>query len=154
MARRQDNIETKLVRGLIKATWWLVSLPFMLLTKRPAGSRANGKHVVDKQLFRGRWQDIKHLAETQGQSNFAMAIFEADKMFDQALKVLGVPGETMGERLKSASDLMSPDVYDGVWQAHKLRNTLAHEMNSEALSWDVKDALLAYERGLLEIGVL
>jgi len=97
MAKRGPSVETKIVGGLIKAVWWVVSLPFWLLAKRSGTKRGNsGGPGMDRQLFRGRWQNIKSLSETMGASNFRMAVFEADKLFDQALRSLGLQGETMG----------------------------------------------------------
>lgn len=154
MTKRGASIESKVVGGVFKAVWWIVSLPFWLLTRNAAGKKGANGYGLDRRLFESRWQNIRGLSETMGASNFRMAVFEADKLFDQALKSLNVRGETMGERLKSAEDMMSRTAYDEVWQAHKLRNSLAHEMDVEIMSWDAKKAMQAYEKGLKDLGIL
>ncbi len=55
-------------------------------------------------------------------------LFELDKLVDRYLKNSKIKGETMGERLKSASKLFQKDEYNKIWEAHKIRNTLAHEV--------------------------
>lgn len=57
------------------------------------------------------------------------AIFELDKLLDRLLKNKKIKGETLGERLKNAGFLFNNEEYNRVWEAHKIRNILAHEVN-------------------------
>jgi hypothetical protein len=41
-----------------------------------------------------------------------------------------------------------------VWRAHKLRNTLAHELNFDLVPSQAHEALADFERGLRELGAL
>ncbi len=59
------------------------------------------------------------------------ALIEYDKLFDYYLRKMKFPGSTMGERLKSAKNAFDRDTYNKIWIAHKLRNTLVHEVESE-----------------------
>jgi hypothetical protein len=82
----------------------------------------------------------------------ANAIPEADKLFDYVLKAKGFPGATMAERLKRAErDLTDRN---GVWRAHKLRNSLAHEVGFAVSDGHGREALAAFKRGLQDLGVL
>ena len=56
-------------------------------------------------------------------------VIEADKLLDHTLKLKGLPGETMGERLKEAKTLYPAKLYDQIWEAHKVRNNLVHEVS-------------------------
>lgn len=57
------------------------------------------------------------------------ALIEVDKLLDTAFKHKSIPGDTMGERLKAAKKLYDYKTYDTIWEAHKERNRLVHEMN-------------------------
>ena len=67
------------------------------------------------------------------ESSIKQALLEADKLLDLGLKDKKTKGETMGERLKSAKNLFDNNLYNEIWQAHKLRNQMVHE-DSEILS--------------------
>lgn len=147
------SVEEKIVVGVVRAIWFIISLPFKMLNKK-GSSTHKFRQPVDYQYYHEQWAGINRLAETSGASNFRMAVLEADKLFDTALKNLAVHGETMGERLKSAERLMDATTYNKVWQAHKLRNRLVHEIDDEVMSWEVKEALQEFEAGLRQLNVL
>ena len=62
-------------------------------------------------------------------------------------------GETMGERLKFAHNLFDKNLYNEIWSAHKLRNTLVHE-DSEILSFQIENKILVFKRALKELNIL
>jgi len=73
-----------------------------------------------------RWEQVeKHLA-TDSPSEWRLAIMEADIMLDDLLDALGYHGESIGEKLKQIerSDFTNLDL---AWEAHKVRNRIAHE---------------------------
>jgi hypothetical protein len=79
-------------------------------------------------------------------------LIESDKLLDHALKMSGTKGNTMGERLKSAKNRFDRDSYHRVWEAHKLRNRIAHEQNVTFKTNEIKihiGALLTGTRKLL-----
>ncbi len=80
----------------------------------------------------------------------ALKVIEADKILDEALKMLGYDG-SLGEKLKKAGPRFS-DI-DGLWSAHKLRNRLAHELNAKPSDAEVRTALTAFKRGLKDLGI-
>jgi len=73
-----------------------------------------------------KWEKIIKLAESTSQSDWRLAIIEADIILDELLNKLQLPGETMGEKLKTVeqSDF---NTIDYAWEAHKFRNMIAHE---------------------------
>lgn len=77
--------------------------------------------------------DIKNKLKTMPSSStdnpheLKSILVEYDKLMDYYLKQKRFPGETMGERLKSARSSFDRDTYNKIWTAHKLRNTLVHE---------------------------
>ena len=120
---------------------------------RSSGGRSSGPSLSREQM-RDRWQQIIAVSKTGG-SGLKSAVLDADKLFDQAMKQAGVRGETMGERLKNARRHFDDrTAYENVWRAHKLRNTMAHEIGFDLVPSQVREALADFERGLRELGVL
>lgn len=68
-------------------------------------------------------------------------ILEADKVLDETMKLLGATGSfadklrTLGPRLRSAQPL---------WDAHKLRNRLAHEPGAQLTDREVQRAMQSF----------
>jgi hypothetical protein len=120
--------------------------------RRARGGSSSGPKM-NKQQMRERWDQIKMTSQTGG-SGLKSAMLDADKLFDQAMKQSGIPGETMGDRLKNARQSFDRNTYDNVWRAHKLRNTMAHEIGFDLVPSQVREALSDFERGLRELGVL
>jgi hypothetical protein len=106
---------------------------------------------LDHAYYRKQWQTIEGYKQNGG-AGWQLAIFEADKLLDHALKNRGFGGQTMGERLKSASGAFMST--DSVWHAHKLRNRLAHEQNVSLNSVTVDKALHNFRAALKDLGAL
>ena len=119
---------------LLIATWF---------TRRRPG-KLNQEH------FAARWQELQGLCADK--ATWPLAVINADKLVDDALKKLHYKGKTMGERLVSAQhDLTSNDT---VWYGHKLRNKLVHEEYNLTNRKDVKDALLGFLQALRDLGAM
>lgn len=111
--------------------------------------RRRPRSLNDK-YFRERWQELqKQLAD---KNTWPLAIIDADKLLDEALKRRKFKGKTMGERMVSAQRTLSSN--DTVWYAHKMRNKIVHEDYKIARKNDVKDALLGYLQALKDLGAL
>ena len=63
-----------------------------------------------------------------------LAVIEADKLADTVLKKAGVKGESMAERLRQVEKIADRSVYQRMWEAHKVRNELVHEINHASLN--------------------
>ncbi len=150
--KNQESPEAKIVFGILKGLLLLVSLPFKKGQK--SGSKKTANSRVDTQEVARRWADIQTSVGLGGTTHFGSAIVSADKLLDYVLRQKGYAGETMGDRLKSAQDDVSPELYNKAWQVHKLRNQLVHEVDSEILSFQAKEAILDYERILRAMGAL
>lgn len=72
-----------------------------------------------------KWQKIVKLSESTNQSDWRLAIIEADIILDELLQKLQLPGDTMGEKLK-AVEKSDFNTIDSAWEAHKARNMVAH----------------------------
>ncbi len=73
-----------------------------------------------------QWQEVQRHANSTNPSDWRLAILEADIMLDEVLEKRGYQGDSLGEKLKSVdrSDMLS---LDAAWEAHKIRNQIAHE---------------------------
>jgi len=80
-----------------------------------------------------RWQRIKKEAASESPEKWRMAILEADIMLDELLGVQGYRGETMGEKMKQVERADFNTIEDA-WEAHKVRNRIAHEGNTHELN--------------------
>lgn len=101
--------------------------------------------------YTSEWNDIE-ASVTNDQKTQQFAILQADKLLDKALKESGFRGETMAERMTSASRMFSQR--EAVWTAHKIRNRIAHESNVKINQQWAKKALGSFKRGLKDLGAL
>jgi hypothetical protein len=99
--------------------------------------------------FQKKWQEAQNLCKDK--TTWPLAIINADKLLDEALKKRHYKGKTMGERLVSAQRMLTNN--DGVWFGHKLRNRVVHE-DTKLREGDVKKALLGLRQALKDLGAL
>jgi hypothetical protein len=93
------------------------------------------------------WERIKSLIKIGGPSNLRQALISADRSLDTALRDI-FAGESMGERLKEAKDKFDRPVYNAIWEAHKLRNSVVHEAGFEPPYYQVLQAIENLKKGL------
>ena len=72
-----------------------------------------------------RWEKVEQLIASENENDWRQAIIEADVMLDDMLKNMGYPGDTVGERLK-AIERSDFETLNDAWEAHKVRNEIAH----------------------------
>lgn len=92
------------------------------------------------------WSEIESLAETHPEQ----AVLKADKLLDYALTKLRYEG-SLGEKLKKAAPLFS-DI-NGVWKAHKLRNSIAHDVDAKNDPRSFTTAIRAFQHALQDLGL-
>jgi hypothetical protein len=73
-----------------------------------------------------RWDTVTRHVQSENPGDWRLAIIEADIILDELLTKMGYHGDTLGEKLKQVAkgDLKS---IDQAWEAHKIRNQIAHE---------------------------
>lgn len=72
------------------------------------------------------WDRIIDLVSTSNENDWRQAILEADIILDRLLDHMGYTGAEVGEKLRSAQigDFVT---LDAAWEAHKVRNRVAHD---------------------------
>lgn len=107
---------------------------------------------LKRDKYQARWLEIENNLNRDTPSSYQMAVLNADKLLDQALRDCRIKGETMGDRMKSANSRWKNA--NNVWSAHKIRNQLAHE-NDAKISYDTAmRALSAFKQALKDLGAI
>ena len=119
-----------------------IILGVRLMARRP--------QQLDTAKFKQRWQEVQKLC--RGSKTWPLAVINADKLLDEALKKQRCKGKTMGERLVTAQRRLSNN--DSVWFGHKLRNRVVHEDMTQLRQTDVQIALRGFRQALKDLGAL
>ncbi|MBI3632702.1 MAG: hypothetical protein HY226_00240 [Candidatus Vogelbacteria bacterium] len=97
---------------------------------------------------RAEWQDIMDHIESDNESQWKLALIDADKLLEVALKLEGYEGESIGDRLKTAESMGSFVALQDAWEAHKVRNRIAHESGFELTKREARRAVELYKTTL------
>lgn len=89
------------------------------------------KHALAKQKERDRdlnprWKYILTLNDSPNESDWRIAIIEADTLLEEALREKGLEGGTLSELLEEAKTSGYGNI-QSAWDAHLIRNKIAHE---------------------------
>ena len=108
--------------------------------------------ALNVQRYQTKWLEIENSVRRDNDASWQLAIMNADKLLDQALRERRFKGQTMGERMKSAQKVWKNANH--VWGAHKVRNQLAHEVNAH-ISYDTTlRSLSAFKQALKDLGAI
>ena len=108
------------------------------------GSESETNHI---------WEKITGYLNSENPSDWKLAILEADTILDSLVQKMGYRGENLGERLKAVepSDF---ETLNEAWEAHKVRNAIAHEAGYELTQREAKRVLKLFENVFKEFGYL
>lgn len=109
-------------------------------------------YVFNREKYQTDFLAIENKMRKESPATWTTTIIEADKLLDKAMIEMGVPGKTMGDRLKRRGDKFSN--LNGVWRAHKLRNAIAHEAGFEVGYKQALNALEIYKQALKDLGAI
>lgn len=99
------------------------------------------------------WRRVSQHFFAGTENDLRIAIIEADKLLDEALRLAGFRGENLGERLKKVTSNDLPNLNE-IWEAHKLRNRLVHESDFKLNRATAERVLSIYSHALHELGIL
>lgn len=99
----------------------------------------------DKIYFQKHWEII--LKEKDGSHQLVFA----DKLLDQMLARRGMIG-SLSDKLKKRAHTFSK--INDLWQAHKLRNKIAHEVGFSLSESETKTALNSYKKAFQDLDLL
>lgn len=122
----------------------LVFLAILLTNKR--------SYSFNKEEYQTDFLRIENSLVRDNPMSCNMSVVEADKLLDKALCEMGIPGKTMGDRLKKSGDKFSQ--LNSVWYVHKLRNQIAHEHHFQLEYKQARHALNTYKQALQDLGAI
>lgn len=99
------------------------------------------------------WSGVQKKIESAYPSDWNLAVINADSIFDEVLKDMGLQGTTLGDRLKQL-DFSKLRSLNDVWEAHKTRNRIAHETDRAITHEEAKRAVSLFEKALRELEYL
>lgn len=135
-----------IVFALLKTTWlkrlWLWDLQ-EFTTFRPFGVR----RIVRE------WLRVKARLDTGMESEYKLAVIEADAMLDEILKGMAVAGASLSERLERVT-VASLSNIEEVRQAHATRNNIVHDPNYRLSLDESKKTIEIFEKALTDLQAL
>lgn len=115
-------------------------------------STKKGRIYLNVEYYRAKCLEIEHQLKRDEFSSYHLSVMNADKLLDKALMERGFGGQTMGERMKNAAKIFSDR--NGIWNAHKLRNKIAHESDVYITYDDARRSLMAFRQALKDLGAI
>jgi len=118
------------------------------------------EHQAEKEKIAGvngsfrneRWEHVLEYLASANQSDWKLAVMEADSMLEDLTDQLELSGGNLGERLKSA-DKEKFKTLDDAWEAHLVRNKIAHDGSQFDLSQHEANRIITlYENVFREFG--
>jgi hypothetical protein len=109
--------------------------------------------TTKKRRARKDWQDIRHKLESANETDYKVAIIQADAFIDDLVSRMGYAGDNFGERLANipADHIVN---IEGMQQAHEIRNRIIHDENFVVSREDAEIALGQFEELLKSYQVI
>ena len=109
-------------------------------------------YTFNKQSYQAKFLALENKLKEDSPATWTVVIIEGDKLLDKAMIEMGVPGKTMGDRLKRSGDKF--EHLNSVWRVHKIRNAIAHESGFEVSYKQASNALAIYKQALKNLGAI
>lgn len=100
--------------------------------------------------FKESWLEIQRLCASK--QTWGLAVINADKLLEKALKLKHYKGKTMGERMVAAQREISDN--DSLWYAHNLAKKILDDKSAALRESQAKKALVGVGKGLRDLGLL
>lgn len=116
-------------------------------------SVSDGKYreiMRQREVIRKKWEKLLEKIKSGDERDLRLAIIEADSLVDEILIQHGHPGKDMGERLKSIHPSEIENL-DDLWEAHKIRNRIAHESDFHISLAESKKVISIYHKILKDL---
>ncbi len=101
--------------------------------------------VVAPPVRNEAWERVTKLIGSDNPNDWKFAIIEADKILEMVVDTFAVPGDNMGDKMKNI-ERGDFQTIDEAWQAHKIRNRIAHESNYHISQREARMAIANFEK--------
>ena len=122
-------IATILTFAFIGFIIWAIYIRIRVYEVDEALGGAYAAHFVKPDIkvkqLNPRWEQIRAHFESKNPNDWIAAIIEADIMLEEVVTSLGYTGESLGAKLTSIRINDFPTL-QSAWEAHKMRNNVAH----------------------------
>lgn len=115
-------------------------------------SNYQGNKIGKNISINEKWENILFHLNSMNENDWRIAIIESDLILENLTKKLNLAGDNLGERLKSANRDKFKTL-DNAWEAHIVRNKIAHEGSNFPFSKREAERVVAlYETVFREFG--
>lgn len=114
--------------------------------------RKEGREV-DSDKVNQSWQGVLAHLNSANESEWKLAIIEADKLIDDLLIQKGYQGESLAERLNMV-DKKNMKSFELLWEAHKIRNRITHKLDFKINRNEALRVISYYEEALKDLQIL
>ena len=122
---------------------WLYGESLMdSFTKRPYGVKKMNKV----------WDVIMEKLKSDSESDYKLAVIEADNILDEVFKKTGYKGKDLEAKLKQLSPTHYPNL-DKMKEAHQIRNDIVRDPDYQLSLGEAKKVLAVYRKILEELEV-
>lgn len=106
---------------------------------------STAEHFIDHNATRENktWNSVRAKLLSDNQSDWRLAIIEADIYLDKVLDQKGYYGDTLGDKFKQITPEQLPSIQIA-WEAHKVRNRIAHDGADYILTMPEARRVLSY----------
>ena len=91
------------------------------------------------------WERIRKKIDGKKESDYKLAVIEADSLLEKLLEKTGCKGNTMEERLNKAKSVIAIDLSD-VRKAHSIRNNIVYDPDYKLTFEEAKKTIDDYEK--------
>ena len=109
-------------------------------------------HHFNTEYYQSKFLELENKLKQDNPVTYSLVIINGDKLLDKAMVEMGIPGKTMGDRLKRGGGRFTN--LNAVWRAHNLRNAIAHEVDLEVGYKQAVNALEIYKQALKDLGAI
>jgi ribosome assembly protein YihI (activator of Der GTPase) len=99
------------------------------------------------------WSKIEKKMEGASESEYKLAVIEADNILNDLLKKIGYAGQTLGEKLEKITSATISNI-DELLEAHKTRNNIVHDPDYKLSLDEAKKILEIYKVALKSLEAL
>ncbi len=145
---------TVIVSAILITVFFGLAVYFFIKGSKIKGG-AGGQEMVQvrwDEVLKKQWQGVLEHFYSPAESDWKLAIIEADGILNEALLRKGYQGETMAEKLSSI-DKKDLATIDHVWEAHKIRNKIVHEAGFRVEHSEAERAIYYFQEALKELGL-
>lgn len=105
--------------------------------------------------FAKTWQKVVKRLKSNQESEYKLAVIEADELLNDVLNRLGYKEKKFEDRLGKVSlSLISPSDKDSIIEAHKIRESIVHNPNYRVDLDEAEKVLEIYRKTLSDLGML